>query len=109
MVLHSLCDSCRVPQQIAIENAMYYDACHANTADNGVGKLACEIDKATVNIGAMFSKQVEGKVSTEVKPTTYTVLQCMPPRESICMLMPTAAIVQVDPRLAFKKGSLPPL
>lgn len=53
-------------QQIAIENAMYYDACHTDTSNNGAGKLACEIDKATVNIGAMFSKQVEGKVSTEV-------------------------------------------
>ena len=59
---------------------MYYDACHSDSGDNGAGKLACEIDKATVNIGAMFSKQVEGKISTEVSTTAphLLVLDCTP-------------------------------
>ncbi|KAK9916495.1 hypothetical protein WJX75_003327 [Coccomyxa subellipsoidea] len=51
--------------KIAIENAINYDVCQAET---GAAKLACEIDKATVNIGALFSRQVEGRVSTEVDP-----------------------------------------
>ncbi len=50
--------------QIAIENAINFDVCQAKT---GAAKLACEIDKATVNIGALFSKQVEGRISTEVR------------------------------------------
>ena len=29
--------------------------------------MACLLDKATVNIGALFSKQVEGRISTEVR------------------------------------------
>jgi hypothetical protein len=49
--------------QIAIENAINYDVCHPLT---GADKLSCEIDKATVNVGALFSKRVEGRVSTEV-------------------------------------------
>ena len=70
---------------------MYYDACHADNVDNGVGKLACEIDKATVNIGAMFSRQVEGKVSTEVSKAHFQSLQGVcTPCESLCMLMPTS-------------------
>ena len=32
----------------------------------GNKKLACQLDKATVNVGAMFSQQVPGRVSTEV-------------------------------------------
>ncbi|CAL8466910.1 g6446 [Coccomyxa elongata] len=51
--------------KIAIENAINFDVCQAKT---GAAKLACEIDKATVNIGALFSKQVEGRISTEVDP-----------------------------------------
>lgn len=50
--------------QIAIENAINFDVCQAKT---GAAKLACEMDKATVNIGALFSKQVEGRISTEVR------------------------------------------
>lgn len=50
--------------QFAIENAINYDKCHSKT---GVDKMACLLDKATVNIGALFSKQVEGRISTEVR------------------------------------------
>ena len=49
--------------QFAIENAINYDKCHSKKDDD---KLACLLDKATVNIGTLFSKQVEGRVSTEV-------------------------------------------
>ena len=45
---------------------MNYDVCHAESGAEA--KLACELDKATVNIGGLFSKQVEGRVSTEVDP-----------------------------------------
>jgi len=50
--------------QIAIENAINYDKCHPKQGDE---KLACLLDKATVNIGTLFSKQVEGRISTEVR------------------------------------------
>ena len=49
--------------QFAIENAINYDKCHSK---KDADKLACLLDKATVNIGTLFSKQVEGRVSTEV-------------------------------------------
>ena len=52
--------------QFAIENAINYDKCHSK---KGEDKLACLLDKATVNIGTLFSKQVEGRVSTEVSLT----------------------------------------
>jgi len=50
--------------QFAIENAINYDKCHPKQGDE---KLACLLDKATVNIGTLFSKQVEGRISTEVR------------------------------------------
>ncbi len=49
--------------QFAIENAINYDKCQSK---KGEDRLACLLDKATVNIGTLFSKQVEGRVSTEV-------------------------------------------
>ena len=49
--------------QFGIENAINYDKCHNKSGDD---RLACLLDKATVNIGTLFSKQVEGRVSTEV-------------------------------------------
>ncbi|CAL5225633.1 g8489 [Coccomyxa viridis] len=51
--------------KFAIENAINYDKCHSK---KGEDRLACLLDKATVNIGTLFSKQVEGRVSTEVDP-----------------------------------------
>ena len=51
--------------QIAIEQAKYYDKC---TALTGGDKTACQIDKALVNLGALFLEKVEGRVSTEVDP-----------------------------------------
>jgi hypothetical protein len=74
--------------QIAIENAINYDVCHAESSAEG--KLACEMDKATVNIGALFSKQVEGRVSTEVDPRlayntgACSFMPCMHCRSSPC-------------------------
>ena len=53
--------------QFAIENAINYDKCHSK---KGEDRLACLLDKATVNIGTLFSKQVEGRVSTEVNLIT---------------------------------------
>ena len=49
--------------QFGIENAINYDKCHDKSGDD---RLGCLLDKATVNIGTLFSKQVEGRVSTEV-------------------------------------------
>ncbi len=53
--------------QTAIERARVYDKCAAKT---GGAKLACQLDKALVNVGALFASQVEGngRVSTEVDP-----------------------------------------
>lgn len=90
--------------QIAIENAINYDLCKAET---GAAKLTCEIDKATANIGALFSRQVEGRVSTEV---------CMHAIQSFLLLsiklhyknfiLPwKSMLTQVDPRLAYDTGT----
>ena len=54
--------------QFAIENAINYDKCHSK---EGEDRLACLLDKATVNIGTLFSKQVEGRVSTEVNLLSF--------------------------------------
>ncbi len=54
--------------QFAIENAINYDKCHSK---KGEDRLACLLDKATVNIGTLFSKQVEGRVSTEVNLLSF--------------------------------------
>ena len=58
-----LCTPDMMCMQFGIENAINYDKCHSK---NGADRLACLLDKATVNIGTLFSKQVEGRVSTEV-------------------------------------------
>ncbi|KAK9823006.1 hypothetical protein WJX81_005539 [Elliptochloris bilobata] len=49
----------------AIEHAITFDRCSALPADR---KLACQLDKATVNVGALFAQKVAGRVSTEVDP-----------------------------------------
>ena len=53
--------------QTAIERARVYDKCAAKTSD---AKLACQLDKALVNVGAFFANEVEGngRVSTEIDP-----------------------------------------
>ncbi len=61
--LDHILTTCATRVQFAIENAINYDKCHPKKGDE---KLACLLDKATVNIGTLFSKQVEGRVSTEV-------------------------------------------
>ena len=49
--------------QAAIERALTYDKC---LRLEGQDRLACFLDRATINVGAMFAKQVQGRVSTEV-------------------------------------------
>ena len=56
--------------QFGIENAINYDKCHNKSGDD---RLACLLDKATVNIGTLFSKQVEGRVSTEVRTMGHAI------------------------------------
>lgn len=51
----------------AIERARVYDKCAMAT---GEARLACQLDKALVNVGSLFLERVEGdgRVSTEVDP-----------------------------------------
>ncbi|DBA67125.1 TPA: hypothetical protein ACH3X2_001449 [Trebouxia sp. C0005] len=49
--------------QMAIEHGIQYDKCQTDSH-----KLACILDKALANVGAIFAEQVEGRVSTEVDP-----------------------------------------
>lgn len=49
--------------KFAIEQARYYDGCI-----NAPDKVACQIDKALANVGALFLEHVSGRVSTEVDP-----------------------------------------
>ena len=53
--------------QTAIERARVYDKCALELGD---ARLACQLDKALVNVGALFLERVEGggRVSTEVDP-----------------------------------------
>lgn len=65
-VLAGMMGNPQVPReyQMAIEHGIQYDKCQTESA----GKLACILDKATANVGAIFAGQVEGRVSTEVDP-----------------------------------------
>lgn len=49
---------------MAIEHGIQYDKCQTDASS----KLACILDKALANVGAIFAEQVEGRVSTEVDP-----------------------------------------
>ena len=53
--------------QRAIERARVYDKCSAAAEP---ARLACQMDKALVNVGALFLERVagSGRVSTEVDP-----------------------------------------
>ena len=53
------------PPQTAIERAVVYHPC---TSLTGPERAACQFDKALANVGALFAKQVDGRVSTEVDP-----------------------------------------
>ena len=48
---------------MAIEHGIQYDKCKTDS-----DKLACILDKALANVGAIFAEQVDGRVSTEVDP-----------------------------------------
>jgi len=50
-----------------VERALVYDKCARLSGD---AKAACQLDKALVNVAAIFAGQVEGRVSTEVDPRT---------------------------------------
>ncbi len=52
--------------QLAIERALTYEKCLLELED--MAKRACQYDKALANVGALFSQQVDGRVSTEVDP-----------------------------------------
>lgn len=52
--------------QLAIERALTYEKCLLEL--EGMAKRACQYDKALANVGALFSQQVAGRVSTEVDP-----------------------------------------
>lgn len=61
-----MCRPCEVHTAAACQ--LYQIVCPSRSALSGDKKLACQLDKATVNVGAMFAQQVEGRVSTEVCP-----------------------------------------
>ena len=63
---HTTCHSvCGLQPQVAVERAVVYDKC---AGLSGADKEACQLDKALVNVAAIFAQQVEGRVSTEVDP-----------------------------------------
>ncbi len=49
--------------QNAIVSAMNFDKCRSLS---GVEKAQCQLNKAMVNVGAMFAKEVQGRVCTDV-------------------------------------------
>ncbi|KAL4856616.1 putative transaldolase [Chlorella vulgaris] len=51
--------------KFAVEQARFYDKCNLEV---GADKTSCQVDKALVNVGAMFLETVLGRVSTEVDP-----------------------------------------
>ena len=53
------------PPQFAIEAARHYDKC---ALEVGADRTGCLVDKALVNVGALFLENVQGRVSTEVDP-----------------------------------------
>lgn len=69
--IHSIILDKVLLSQRAIETARSYDKC---APLSGEPKVACQLDKALVNIGSMFSTQVEGRVSTEVTPMRAIVI-----------------------------------
>ena len=72
---------------MAIEHGIQYDKCQTESA----GKLACILDKATANVGAIFAGQVDGRVSTEVDPReaydTGQISEIIPKHVYILMLL----------------------
>ena len=50
----------------AIEGAMAYEECDTDHCETEDERLQCVIDKSFVNLGAMMSERVAGKVSVEV-------------------------------------------
>lgn len=51
--------------QNAIAVASVYDKCRALT---GKDRIACQLDKAIVNVGSVLAGRVAGRVSIEVDP-----------------------------------------
>lgn len=49
----------------AIEASLNYDKCLKLKGD---ARLACQLDKALTNVGALLASQVEGRVCTEIDP-----------------------------------------
>ena len=67
-VLHGILQSpaSMFEYKLAIERALTYEKCLLEL--EGMAKRACQYDKALANVGALFSQQVAGRVSTEVDP-----------------------------------------
>ena len=97
--------------QFGIENAINYDKCHNKSGDD---RLACLLDKATVNIGTLFSKQVEGRVSTEVSRMGHITSTCLvaQKRTLICRapchwtVQRLCSIMQLDIQLILMQAPL---
>lgn len=53
------------PYENAIATAVNFDQC---STLSGSDKLACQLDKALTNVGAIFAGEVSGRVCTEVDP-----------------------------------------
>lgn len=51
----------------AVERALVYDRCAGLEGD---ARADCQLDKALVNVAALFAGEVQGRVSTEVDPRT---------------------------------------
>lgn len=51
--------------KICVEQARFYDRCATKV---GADKIACQLDKALVNVGAEMLQHVSGAVSTELDP-----------------------------------------
>mmetsp|Transcript_25893 Transcript_25893/g.56419 ORF Transcript_25893/g.56419 Transcript_25893/m.56419 type:complete len:389 (-) Transcript_25893:900-2066(-) len=53
------------PYENAVIAAINYDRCRNLS---GADRTTCQFEKALVNVGSLFAKEVEGRVSTEVNP-----------------------------------------
>ena len=62
--------------QTAVERALVYDKCAGLASAE---RAACQLDKALVNVAALFASQVDGRVSTEVDPRTAFDTGAPPP------------------------------
>lgn len=73
--------------QSAVAGALAYDKCLIEVKDL---RIACQLDKAIVNVGSILAGTVEGRVSTEVDPRLaddtgkHPSIQAIPPFRFAC-------------------------